>query len=81
MSAPGIDARSRRPTKIPAEEYQHIDVARETKKLIDQGNWVQIGAHGQLQGLPRRPLSIGRDEAVGSGLFSRRQYQRVWQFQ
>lgn len=48
---PGLDARSRRPTKIPVEEYQHIDVARQTKKLIDQGNWVQIGAHGQLQGL------------------------------
>ena len=48
---PGIDARSRRPTAIPAEEYHHIAVAEQTKKLVDQGNLVQIGAHGQLQGL------------------------------
>ena len=48
---PIIDARSRRPTLVPEEEYQHIWVAEQTKKLIDQGNTVQIGAHGQLQGL------------------------------
>ena len=48
---PSIDARSRRPTKVPEEEYFHIEVAKQTKKLIDQGNIVQIGAHGQLQGL------------------------------
>ncbi len=48
---PIVDARSRRPTKIPEEEYQHIDVAAQAKKLVDQGNTVQIGAHGQLQGL------------------------------
>ncbi len=48
---PSIDARSRRPTQVPEEEYQHIMVAEQTKKLIDQGNTVQIGGHGQLQGL------------------------------
>ena len=48
---PIIDARSRRPTLVPEEEYQHIWVAEQAKKLIDQGNTVQIGAHGQLQGL------------------------------
>ena len=48
---PIIDARSRRPVQIPTEEYHHITVAEQTKKLVDQGNTVQIGAHGQLQGL------------------------------
>ena len=48
---PLVDARSRRPTKIPEEEYQHLRVAAQAKKLIDQGNLVQIGGHGQLQGL------------------------------
>ncbi|MFK7844870.1 MAG: amidohydrolase family protein [Rhodothermales bacterium] len=48
---PSIDARSRRPTQVPEEEYFHIKVAEQTKKLVDQGNTVHIGAHGQLQGL------------------------------
>ena len=48
---PAIDARSRRPARIPPNEYHHITVAEQAKKLIDQGNMVQIGAHGQLQGL------------------------------
>ena len=48
---PIVDARSRRVTQIPDEEYQHITVAAQAKKLVDQGNIVQLGAHGQLQGL------------------------------
>jgi len=48
---PIVDARSRRVTQIPDEEYQHIEVAAQAKKLVDQGNTVQLGAHGQLQGL------------------------------
>ena len=48
---PVVDARARRVTQIPDEEYQHLDVAAQAKKLVDQGNTVQIGAHGQLQGL------------------------------
>ena len=48
---PLIDARSRRPSKVPQDEYHHILVAEQTKRLVDQGNTVQIGAHGQLQGL------------------------------
>jgi imidazolonepropionase-like amidohydrolase/Tol biopolymer transport system component len=46
-----LDAMSRRPTRAPEEEYHHITVAEQTKKLVDQGNLVQVGAHGQLQGL------------------------------
>lgn len=48
---PVVDARSRRPVQVPEEEYHHIAVAAQAKKLIDQGNLVQVGAHGQLQGL------------------------------
>ena len=46
-----VDARSRRRMMAPEEDYFYQEVARQTKKLVDQGNTVQIGAHGQLQGL------------------------------
>lgn len=46
-----VDPRSRRRTKAPDEEYWHVAVAEQTKALVDQGNTVQLGAHGQLQGL------------------------------
>ncbi len=46
-----VDARSRRRITAAEEDYYYIEVARQTKKLIDQGNIVQVGAHGQLQGL------------------------------
>lgn len=46
-----IDARSRRPQMIPENEWHHIDVAKSAKDLIDRGGKVQLGAHGQRQGL------------------------------
>jgi imidazolonepropionase-like amidohydrolase len=46
-----IDARSRRRTMIPDEEFNHIDNARVCKALVDAGGRVQIGAHGQREGL------------------------------
>ena len=46
-----IDSRSRRVTKAPLEEYYHIKVAEALKKFHDAGGKVQLGAHGQLQGL------------------------------
>lgn len=46
-----LDARSRRPVKTPPEELNHISIARESKRLMDQGVSVQIGAHGQREGL------------------------------
>ncbi len=48
---PLIDSRARRRQMAPEDEYFHLEAARQTKKLVDQGNTVQIGAHGQLQGL------------------------------
>ncbi len=46
-----LDDRSRRPVKTPPEELNHISIARESKRLMDQGVSVQIGAHGQREGL------------------------------
>ncbi len=48
-----IDTRSRFRTMIPEEEYinGHIAVSRSVKKLADAGVTVNMGAHGQLQGL------------------------------
>ncbi|RZV70548.1 MAG: amidohydrolase [Flavobacteriaceae bacterium] len=48
-----IDARSRHVTKVPDEEYKngHILTAETCKALTDMGVKVNLGAHGQLQGL------------------------------
>ncbi len=48
-----VDARSRHRTMIPEEEYEngHILTSRQLKKLQDAGVPVNLGAHGQLQGL------------------------------
>ena len=35
----------------PEEEYNHVNLARFCKELIDAGGHVQLGAHGQLAGL------------------------------
>lgn len=48
-----IDTRSRHRTMLPEEEYDngHILVSRSLKKLMDEGVKVNMGAHGQLQGM------------------------------
>ena len=46
-----LDSRARRPQIVPENELNHIAVAREAKKLNDRGVPVQIGAHGQREGL------------------------------
>ena len=48
-----IDARSRHRTMIPMEEYEngHILTSKTCKALSDVGVKVNLGAHGQLQGL------------------------------
>jgi imidazolonepropionase-like amidohydrolase/Tol biopolymer transport system component len=48
-----IDARSRHRTMLPDEEYEngHILVSKTVKALADKGVKVNMGAHGQLQGL------------------------------
>ncbi|MFC6998435.1 amidohydrolase family protein [Rufibacter roseus] len=48
-----IDGRSRRVTHVPDEEYDngYIATSRTLKALTDRGVKVNLGAHGQLQGL------------------------------
>lgn len=48
-----IDPRSRHRTMIPDEEYEngHIFTSKSSKLLTDAGVKVNLGAHGQLQGL------------------------------
>ncbi|MEM7103781.1 MAG: amidohydrolase family protein [Bacteroidota bacterium] len=48
-----IDSRARHRTMIPEEEYEigHILTAKSCKKLEDAGVKINLGSHGQLQGL------------------------------
>lgn len=48
-----VDARSRYRTMIPDEEYEngHILVSKSVTELANEGVKVNLGAHGQLQGL------------------------------
>jgi imidazolonepropionase-like amidohydrolase/Tol biopolymer transport system component len=46
-----LDARARRPVTAPDNEWNHIAVAREATRLAAEGVNVQIGAHGQREGL------------------------------
>jgi imidazolonepropionase-like amidohydrolase/Tol biopolymer transport system component len=46
-----IDARSRRRTMAPEEDFNHVLIAQGAKQIADAGGMVLLGAHGQLQGL------------------------------
>jgi len=46
-----IDARSRRRQMAPEDDYQFMETSRALKRVLDAGGKVQLGAHGQLQGL------------------------------
>ncbi len=48
-----IDTRSRYRTMLPEEEFEngHILTSKSVKKLMDAGVKINMGAHGQLQGL------------------------------
>ncbi len=48
-----VDSRARHRTMIPKEEYDngHILTSKSLKKLHDKGVKINLGAHGQLQGL------------------------------
>ncbi len=46
-----IDARSRRRIAAPEEEYYHIEVSKTLNRLNKAGVKINLGAHGQLQGL------------------------------
>jgi imidazolonepropionase-like amidohydrolase/Tol biopolymer transport system component len=48
-----IDVRSRQRTMVPEEEYEngHILVSKSVKRLQDAGVIINMGAHGQIQGI------------------------------
>lgn len=48
-----IDTRSRHRTMLPEEEYEngHMLTSRSVKKLMDEGVVINMGAHGQIQGI------------------------------
>ena len=46
-----IDSRSRRRTMAPDDEWNHFSNAKLARKLNDAGVSVQLGAHGQREGL------------------------------
>jgi len=48
-----VDSRARHRTMVPDGEYLngHIQIAKSCKKLADAGVKVNLGAHGQIQGL------------------------------
>lgn len=46
-----VDARSRRRTMAPLDDFNHMLIAKGAKQIMDAGGSIQLGAHGQLQGL------------------------------
>jgi imidazolonepropionase-like amidohydrolase len=46
-----LDARSIRRDTAPEWDYYHIEVAKQAKRLRDAGIKIQVGGHGQMQGL------------------------------
>jgi imidazolonepropionase-like amidohydrolase len=46
-----IDARSRRRPMAPDDDFNHVLIAKGAKQVLDAGGTVELGAHGQLQGL------------------------------
>ncbi len=46
-----VESRSRRPFMAPDEEYNHLNNARICKELTDAGVEINVGAHGQREGL------------------------------
>lgn len=46
-----LDPASRRAKKVPKEEYHHITIAQSANELARRGVRVNLGAHGQREGL------------------------------
>ncbi|MDH3198752.1 MAG: amidohydrolase family protein, partial [Candidatus Krumholzibacteria bacterium] len=46
-----LDARSRRRLLVPEDDFYHLALARAASAVREAGGAVQLGAHGQLQGL------------------------------
>lgn len=46
-----LDARARRRGMVPSDEFGHVWTAKATRELLESGVKVQLGAHGQREGL------------------------------
>ncbi|HZH29982.1 MAG TPA: amidohydrolase family protein [Pyrinomonadaceae bacterium] len=46
-----IDRRARRRTMSPEDDFYHFELAKTVRDVVRAGGRVQLGAHGQLQGL------------------------------
>ncbi|MFY9609184.1 MAG: amidohydrolase family protein [Blastocatellia bacterium] len=46
-----IDERSRRRLMVAEDDFYHLELAKSVKDVVRAGGKVQLGAHGQLQGL------------------------------
>jgi imidazolonepropionase-like amidohydrolase len=46
-----VDARSRRRLMTSDDDFNHVFIGRGVKQILDAGGSVQLGAHGQLQGM------------------------------
>ena len=46
-----LDARARRRMLVPEEEFYHFELAKTAKRILDAGGQIQLGAHGQIQGI------------------------------
>jgi imidazolonepropionase-like amidohydrolase len=46
-----VDSRSRRRLMAAEDDFNHVLIAKGAKQIADAGGSVQLGAHGQLQGL------------------------------
>jgi imidazolonepropionase-like amidohydrolase len=51
VPADQLDARARRRLMVPEDEFYHQALARTAADIVRAGGSVQLGAHGQLQGL------------------------------
>jgi imidazolonepropionase-like amidohydrolase/Tol biopolymer transport system component len=47
----GVEARSRRRVQAPEEEWGHVQTAQVARELLEAGVLVNLGAHGQRNGL------------------------------
>ncbi len=46
-----LDPRSRRRPMAPESEYHHFSISKTAAEILKRGGLVELGAHGQLQGL------------------------------
>ena len=65
----------------PEDDFNHVLIAKGAKQILDAGGNVQLGAHGQLQGLGAHwelwMMQQGGHDAAGGASASRRSTARA----